>query len=203
MPLVVSKANSATPRPDAPSALDSASADERWAAARAAVDPSMVPSLAQALAAEGDTRVREAIFTALARIANNESALAVLPFVRSDDANIRAGALGALRAMPRAAKPHLPRLLADEDADVRLLVCDLVREMGDAEGAGWLCSLLEIESHANVCAAGIEALAEIGDRDALPVFLRCAARFPNDPFLRFAIKVAVDRLSARTSAFRD
>ncbi|MFZ3326051.1 MAG: hypothetical protein WA231_09235 [Methylocella sp.] len=49
---------------------------------------------------------------------------------------------------------------------------------------------------ANVCAAAVDVLAEIGDVQALPTLWRCAARFPNDPFLAFAIKVAADRLRA-------
>ena len=87
--------------------------------------------------------MREAIFTALAQIATPESALAVLPYLRSDEASIRIGALDALRpAMPEAHRPYLPQALADADADVRLLVCDLIRNMHDADAPRWLCALL-------------------------------------------------------------
>jgi HEAT repeat protein len=154
--------------------------------------------LAQALSHESEPRVREAIFTALARIKTPESAQAVLPYLLSDDANIRTGALDALRVMPEAAKPYLPQLLADADADVRLLACDLTRNMRDADAPHWLCTLLETEPQANVCAAAVEVLAEIGDAQALPALWRCAARFPADPFLDFAIKIAVDRLRAQS-----
>lgn len=181
--------------PDPAAALASASPDERWAAARAAADiPTSIPALAQALAQESEPRVREAIFTALARIATLESALAVLPYLSSTDASIRIGALDALRAMPEAAKPLLPQALADADADVRLLACDLTRNMHDADTPRWLCALLETELEANVCAAAVEVLNEIGDARALPTLWRCAARFPDDPFLAFAIKAATDRL---------
>ena len=47
--------------------------------------------------------MREAIFTGLARIATAESAAAVVPYLRSDDASLRTGAIDALRAMPKAA----------------------------------------------------------------------------------------------------
>ena len=62
-----------------------------------------VAVLAAALSRESDPRVREAIFTGLARIATAESAAAVLPYLRSDDAGLRTAALDALRAMPQAA----------------------------------------------------------------------------------------------------
>jgi HEAT repeat protein len=174
--------------------LASASPDERWAAARAARDPAAIPSLGEALAHERDARVREAIFTALAQIATPESALAILPYLRVDDANTRTGAMDALRAMGDACTPYLPGLLADRDPDVRLLACDLVREVGGADGARWLCALIETEPEVNVCAAAVEALGEIAGAAAQPSLSRCAERFPDDPFLHFAIKVVVDRL---------
>jgi HEAT repeat protein len=182
--------------------LASASPDERWSAARAASDPAAIPSLGEALAREYDARVREAIFTALARIATPESAQVVLPYLRVDDANTRTGAMDALRAMQHACKPYLPGLLTDPDADVRLLACDVVREMGGSDGPGWLCALIETEPQANVCAAGVEALGEIGDGAALPSLSRCAERFPDDPFLAFAIKVIADRLRGTPPAPR-
>jgi HEAT repeat protein len=202
MPLV--RSNSANIVPGEaearPPSLASPSRDERWAAARAARVPVDIPALSRALASEDDSGVREAIFTALARIATNESALAVLPYLRSDDANMRAGALDALRAMPQAVEPHLPSLLADADSDVRLLACDLGRNISAGEGQRLLCALLETEPRADVCAAAVEVLAEIADAGALPTLSRCAARFPDDPFLGFAIEVAVDRLCAGSAA---
>jgi HEAT repeat protein len=196
MPLIRNESNktaASLPRQALPS-LASASPDERWAAARAASGPAAIPSLAEALAHERDSRVREAIFTALARIGSAESAKAVLPYMRLDDANTRAGAMDALRAMPDACRPYLPELLADPDPDVRLLVCDLARDAGGADGPRWLCELIETEPQANVCAAAVEVLGEIGDARALPALLNCAQRFPDDPFLGFAIKVVADRL---------
>lgn len=174
--------------------LASASSDERWAAARAARGPSAIPSLSEALARERDARVREAIFTALARIATPESALTILPYLRVDDANTRTGALDALRAMQDACRPHLPGLLTDPDPDVRLLACDLVREVGGADGPRWLCALIETEPEVNVCAAAVEALGEIADLSAEPFLSRCAERFREDPFLGFAIRVVAERL---------
>lgn len=179
----------------APASLTSGSPDARWTAARAlAATPDSVPALAQALTAESDARVREAIFTGLARIATPDSAAAVLPYLRSDDATFRTGALDALRAMPEAAKPHLETLLGDPDADVRLLACEIVRNLDGAEATRLLCKLLDTERETNVCASAVDVLAEIGNADALPHLTRCADRFKDDPFLGFSIKVAADRL---------
>ena len=77
--------------------------------ARRPGSPDGVALLAAALARESDPRVREAIFTGLARIATPESAAAVVPYLRSDDASLRTGALDALRAMPAGEPPHICR----------------------------------------------------------------------------------------------
>jgi HEAT repeat protein len=150
--------------------------------------------LVAALPGETDARVREAILTGLARIATPESAAAVVPYLGSDDAGLRTGAIDALRAMPAACRPHLPRLLADPDADVRLLSCELTRDLPEGDANRLLCDLLESETEKNVCAAAVEVLAEIGRPEALPVLKTCAERFAGDPFLVFSIKVATDRI---------
>lgn len=197
MPLVRKPADPAFSAKPPSASLTAGTSDERWAAARAAADHAdSVPALATALATETDSRVREAIFTSLARIATTASAEVVVPYVRSEDAELRTGAIDALRAMPRAAVPQLPRLLADTDADVRLLSCELVRCLPDAEAHRLLCDLLDRETEKNVCAAALEVLADVGQPDALPVLERCAARFATDPFIAFSVTVARDRIGA-------
>ena len=176
-------------------ALLSGCPEERWTAARRIAETEAdVPALANALTLEKDARVREAIFTALARLATPQSASAILPHLRSDDANMRTGALDALRTMPGATRPHLEMLLADPDADVRLLACDLVRGQSASDGTQMLAALLESEPEPNVCATAVDVLAELGESAAVPSLLRCADRFRSDPFLTFAIKHVIDRL---------
>jgi HEAT repeat protein len=202
MPLIKrGSSDSATPSLDTSTlvaALSGGSIDERWAAARAAAElTNGLSLLGDALSRETDSRVREAIFTSMARTGTPESATAVLPYLRSDDASLRAGALDALRAMPDATAPHLPSLLTDQDVDVRVLACELVRNQPAGEASRLLRSVLARESQPNVCGAAIEVLAEIGGPDLLPDLAECARRFPNDPFLGFAIQVASDRLGSQ------
>ncbi len=177
--------------------IAAADAADRWAAARALADhPAGVLALADALSRETDVRVREAIFAGLSRAATRQSAEAVLPCLRSDDASLRTGALDALRAMPMAALPLLPQLLIDPDPDVRLLTCEVVRALPPADACALLVALLDRETEVNVCAAAVEVLSEAGDASALPALRRCAERFADAPFLGFAIKVAAQRLQA-------
>ena len=177
-------------------ALDSPDADSRWTAARAvAGQADAVPALAAALARESIPRVREAITTALIRIGNPASIEVLLPYLRSQDAGVRAAAIEALQALPEAIAPFMPALLSDGDSDVRLLATELARNMEASEATRLLCELIEHENHPNVCAAAIDVLTEVGTPEALPTLERCAARFAATPFLPFAISVAMNRIS--------
>lgn len=179
-------------------ALSEGSDDERWNAARAAAEaPDGLVILSEAISRESNPRVREAIFTSLARIRTPQSAEAVLQYLRSDDSNLRTGALDALRAMPDAVAEYIPRLLKDDDVDVRLLACELTRNQPAADAGRMLGEVLATERESNVCAAAIEVLAEAGGPELLPRLAECAARFPNDPFLAFAVKLAGERIGSQ------
>lgn len=200
MPLV-RKPPAATPAPDdrkLSDVLAHGSDDERWSAVRnAPAIPDALPLLSDALSKERVPRIREAIFTALAKIGSSESAAVALPYIRSDNASLRTAAIDVLRAMPTAAAGHLPALLADSDADVRLLACEIARDLPADEAGHALGALIERENNPNVCAAAVEVLAEVGNVASLPILARCAERFPDDPFLTFAVKIARDRIGSR------
>ncbi len=177
--------------------LEGGTIDERWAAARRlAGRADNAARLSQALAAETSEQVREAIFTSLVQTGGRAGVEAVLPCLRADDAALRTGALDALKAMPDAARDHLPALLADPDADVRILACELARAVPGAQAAGLLAATIEAEPDVNVCAAAIDVLAEIGTAAQGAALATCLARFPGQPFLAFAVKVALRRIGA-------
>ncbi len=195
MPLVRRPSAPSEATAAAPASLTEGTSDQRWAAARAAAErPEGVRLLAAALPQETDPRVREAIFTGLARAATAESAAAVIPYLRSDDASLRTAAIDALRAMPVATRAYVPGLLGDPDADVRLLSCELARDLPEDEANRLLGDLLVRETEKNVAAAAIEVLAETGRPEVLPALAACAERFADDGFLAFSIKVAADRI---------
>jgi HEAT repeat protein len=205
MPLVRKPPPGAT-GPSAP-ALDAAAVlatlargtdDERWSAARAAAAlPGSVPALGEALAREKNPRVRQALLTSLARIGTPQSVQTVLPLLRSDDASVRREGSDALLAMKDVAWPSLAALLHDDNADVRILACSLIRDMPNDTAVSLYCDVLDNEADANVCAAAVEALAEIGGAEALPALTRCAARFQATPFLAFSIRIAIERLRSQ------
>ena len=202
MPLIRKSAGEVKPpTPDEKAvlrALAHGSEDERWAAARAAAElPTSVAALGSALTKETSPRVREAMLTALARIATPQCVELILPLLRSDDSEVRTGACDALAAMRETASPYLATLLHDTDAHVRILACELLRNLPGEQAVPLLCEVLESDPEANVCAAAVDALAEIGGAAALPALKRCAERFRATPFLGFAIAIAIDRLRSQ------
>jgi HEAT repeats len=205
MPLIRHDAlNSAPAEPRATAdVLGDGTADHRWSAARAlglvtgdSAVADTAQTLADALSTEADPRVREAIFTSLVRLGGRECAAALIPCLRLDDPQLRGGALDALRAMIGVVRPMLPELLADPDADVRLLTCDLARELPAADATRLLCDVLTRETEPNVCAAAVDVLAEIGEAQALPFLQACSARFEDVAFLGFAVRIAMQRIVA-------
>ena len=205
MPLVRKGVGTSPPPeagPEGPAGrLRSGTPDERWAAARdLSGQPAAVAALSAALSSERDARVREAILTGLARVGTPQSAEAILPLIRSDDASLRTGAIDALRLMPQVLEAHLGALLDDPDSDVRVLACDLTRQLPGAKATQLLAELLDRETEPNVCAAAAEVLAEEGDPDALPALAACAKRFAEVPFLVFSLKIAGDRIRAQGAA---
>jgi HEAT repeat protein len=184
-------------------ALANGTEDERWSAARAAAElPDSVAALGRALARETSPRVSEALFTALARIATPPCVEVVLPYLHSDDARARTGAFDALAAMREVAWPHVTALLRDPDRYIRILACDLVRNMPSEQAVPLYCDVLDSELEPNVCATAVDALAEIGGAAALPALARCAERFRATPFLAFSIAVATDRIRSQSAESR-
>ena len=96
--------------------------------------------------------------------------------------------------MRGAAIGRLEALLHDADVDVRILACDLARDVAPAEASTLLSAVIETDLEINVCAAAVDVLAEVGSPEVLPALARCATRFADQPFLAFAVRVASERI---------
>jgi HEAT repeat protein len=200
MPLIRRGGEAPTSSPDAPldPLADLGAADpglRRRAARSLGARPDMAAALGQALGREAEMEVRDAILGALVRIGGEVAVAALLPHLRSDDAALRGGVLGALQELPETL-PHLPALLADPDPDIRILATEVARAMPAAAASDLLCAMILREPLPNPCAAAVDVLAEIGSPGCLPALRACAQRFGGEPFLAFAIRTTMARLSA-------
>ncbi len=168
----------------------------RWAARDLAAHPAAAAALGSRLAAEPDPSVREALFTSLSRHANDAAADALLPLLRSEDAELRNGAIEALASMPVIAGVRIDALLADADADVRIFAVNLLGDLRHERVPRWLLGVLEHEVSVNVVCAAIEVLAEVGSTEHLAALGAAARRFGDDPFVAFAADVAIGRIES-------
>ncbi|WCS23773.1 HEAT repeat domain-containing protein [Methylobacterium sp. NMS14P] len=152
--------------------------------------------LAAALGREKNLRSREAILARFLAIANDAAAAALAGHLRSEDAGLRNACIETLQAMPGPALSVLPDLLADPDADVRLLATEIARTQPTGTANDLLARFLEGETHPNVCGAAVEVLAEVGSPEAVPALTAAKARFADEAFLSMAIDTVLARIGS-------
>jgi HEAT repeat protein len=168
----------------------------RWAARDLAQHPATSAALGTRLLAEPDRSVRQALFTSLAAHGGAAAADALLPLLRSEDAELRNSAIEALSAMPAAVAPRVDALLHDADADVRIFTVNLLGELRHPQVRPWLLAVLRHDTAVNVVAAALEVMAEVGEPADEPALRAVATRFASDAFIGFAATMAADRVRA-------
>lgn len=175
--------------------LDHADPDSRREAALAlAVCPDAAPRLAERLREELDQRVRTALFTALIALGGGAAVDGLIVLLRSDDAGLRNGAIEALQQMQEEAAPAVEALLEDADPDLRIFAVNIVESLRHPQSRQWLLRVVERDGHVNVAAAAVDLLAELGTPDMAGALEALRGRFPDEPFLHFAIGVALRRI---------
>ena len=173
------------PRPDV----------RRQAARELATDPHAAPTLGFWLASEDDPIVRGAILTSLAQLADPLAVTMLANCLRSEDATLRNDAIEAMRTLPeQSVRPVLQALLIDDEPDVRIFAVNVLAERPDQDLEAVLLAALEHEQHVNVCAALLDALAEVGTPTAHETLAVLARRFANEPYIHFACTVVIDRI---------
>ncbi|MYL25103.1 HEAT repeat domain-containing protein [Vreelandella massiliensis] len=174
----------------------------RWAARDLGRHPEAAEALLVALNDEPDASVREALFCSLEEIAHHDPSSEVsmmitrglLTFLRSDSALLRNEAIDVLQTLPESVAPHLDALLNDEDADVRILALDILRALPHPNSPVWVTQVLARETHPNVLGAAVDRATELGTSDMLPALKVLQAQPDLPSYLRFAIKIALERI---------
>jgi HEAT repeat protein len=178
-------------------ALAAADPDARRHAARAlASDVTAATALAARLETETEPAVRDALFDSLVAIGGPEPARLIAPFLRSDEAALRGAAIEALKQLGEGAVPALVALLDDADPDVRLLAIEVTRVWPSERAEPLLRRVLLSDPHVNVCGAAVDVATEVATAALIPALTGLRTRFPNEPFLLFAVGIACSRISA-------
>ena len=190
-----------TPRDLLLEALHDRSVDQRRRAARAlAGDPETAFVLAACLRGEPDAGVRDALFAGLIKVGGAEAAEMIGRMLGSEDANLRMGAVEALKLLDEDAIPVIDRLLGDPDPDSRILAVEVIRAWSRGLATSRLRRVIETDAHVNVCAAAVDVAAEIGTAGLVASLGSLRRRFAEDPFLMFAVDVACPDAAASDRA---
>ena len=166
----------------------------RWAARDLVQHPDLMRALCERLPLEPEMSVREVIFTTLSQVGGAAVVSGLLPLLRSEDANLRNGAIETLSGLPDEVAGSIDGLLKDSDVDVRIFTLNLLGDLRHARVVDWLGQALRLDAHVNVVAAALEVAAEVGSDALLPAIQSARARFANDPFIGFAADLAEQRI---------
>jgi HEAT repeat protein len=166
----------------------------RWAARDLVQHPDLMAEVCKALPSEREMSVREVMFTTLGQVGGKVVVEGLLPLLRSEDPNLRNGAIETLSGMPDDVGGSIDGLLQDADVDVRIFTVNLLGDLKHPKVVDWLSHALRCDDHVNVVAAALEVAAEVGSDSLLPAIHGARSRFGGDPFIGFAADLAEQRI---------
>ena len=139
--------------------------------------------------------VREIILSSLAAIADAEAVHGLVNCLRTEDPWLRNEAIEIMKQLPDQVGPIMRDLLADPDADVRIFAVNILESLRHPDVESWLLEVIERDSNINVCATALDLLVEVGTQAAEQPLQHIQARFPDEPYIRFASEMALKRLA--------
>lgn len=156
----------------------------------------VVEHLVNRLVEEESRPVQEAIVSTLIAIGTEAVVKRCAELLRSEDAYLRNSAIEVLQLLQHTSLGVVRELLQDPDPDVRLFAVNVLGELKVREAVELLCRVVEEDENINVVAAAVEYLGEMGLRSEDRETVRKAAERFSDPFLEYAVEVALRKMEA-------
>jgi HEAT repeat protein len=170
------------------------------AARELAVCDSGARVLLSRLEQEQSTLVRESIFTSLTQLGDSRAVAGMVELLRSEDAELRNGAIEALKLLPESVAEFIPGLLADIDPDVRILTISILESLRHPLVEEWLIEVIEEDQHLNVCGAALDLLAEVGTERSVGPIRGLRERFKDAPYMQFTADLVLKRIEEGNAA---
>jgi len=167
----------------------------RWAARDLADCPNSSAALIKQLQREEDSTVREIILTTLTQLGDEEAVAGLVNCLHSEDAPLRNEAIEAMKLLPDEVAPIMGQLLQDPDPDVRIFAVNVLESLRHEQVEEWLSEVIQHDDHVNVCATAVDLLGEVGTSYSWDALKNLTARFPDEPYIRFATELALKRIS--------
>lgn len=175
---------------------DEAPEIRRWAALDLAAFPDAAMAICVRLERETQPAVREAMLTTLIKIGSDEVVKGLLPLLHSENAALRNSVIEALQQLTDAVSPYMETMLQNSDPDYRIFAVNILANLRLPQVSAWLQTVVEFDADINVCAAAVEALAEIGIPENIPALKTLPSRFSDDPFINFCTQTAIRRIQS-------
>lgn len=140
--------------------------------------------------------VQEAADRALRKIGGPAVVHAVIPLLRSDEAPVRNVAMDLLRELGSTDLEALKKLLHDSDADVRIFASDILGSTGTAQAVPALCQALLNDPEVNVRYQAAVSLGQLAFAEAAP----CLNKALNDEeWVQFSVIEALTKIKDASS----
>lgn len=166
----------------------------RWAARDLLACGEVAGVLVTRLKCEADRSVREVILTTLTRLGDAQAVVGLVDCLRSEDAALRNEAIEAMKQLPDDVAPIMHGLLTDADPDVRIFSVNVLESLRHPQVESWLIEVIQNEPHVNVCATAVDLLSELASEAALAPLRALKLRFADEPYLQFAVDLAIQRI---------
>jgi HEAT repeat protein len=174
--------------------LESGDLDVRRAAVRLASRLGEAELLVARLDDASDAGMREAVLTGLVRIGGVKAARPLIQALRNADASLRNAVIETLQSMGDAVVPEVEALLDEDSADLRIYAVNVLVSLRSPRVPEIALKVLATDPHVNVCAAAVDVLAEVGGPEMVEALRAVSRRFPDQPFLAFAVRAAIKRI---------
>jgi len=175
-------------------ALNSPNVEDRARAVRVLTQRGDVDRLVAQLSIEAEPSVRSAILTGVVQCKDPARAAPLLQHLRSEDVLLRNAVIEAIQLMGDGILPTVEGLLSDPDDDVRLFSVNILQSVNSPRAPDIALAVALTDHNVNVCAGAVDILAERGRPDMIDALATVAGRFPQHPFLAFAVRVALKQI---------
>jgi HEAT repeat protein len=166
----------------------------RWAARDLVDCPNASTVLIDQLQRELDSSVREIILTTLTQLGDEQAVAGLVNCLHSEDVALRNEAIEAMKLLPDEVAPIMGKLLQDPDPDVRIFAVNVLESLRHENVEEWLKDVIDQDCHVNVCATAVDLLGEVGTSYSRESLENLKARFPDEPYISFAVDLALKRI---------
>lgn len=148
--------------------------------------PDSVETLCNSFLNDRNTHaVNEAAIYKLSEMVCSESFSALMTILEGENVSWRNATITALSQHPEHLERHLESVRSHPNSDVRIFVMNILALTVHDNTERWIVTFLESEDNVNVCAAGLEALEEVGTEYCLPILQKIREKFSDNPFILF------------------